>query len=182
MPPHRVFFHNRCPFPLHHSCLAQMIGDSRFGVLLSASRFGAIRRKWRLAIRAIRDSTNSADGCVSGRRRSVGLRLPPLPGARRRPRASGRDPGGRRPSREFSTSHRHRAHARPVPRPGRPRGAGAGFPHPSPRAPAISAGLHGRPPRALRAHGDGARPGRRRRSPGGGRRGTVAGTLARPAG
>ena len=99
---------------------------------MSASRFGAIRRKWRLAIRAIRDSTNSADGCVSGRRRSVGLRLPPLPGARRRPRASGRDPGGRRPSREFSTSHRHRAHARPVPRPGRPRGAGAGCPHPRP--------------------------------------------------
>ena len=65
-------------------------------------------------------------------------------------------------------------HARPVPRPGRPRGAGAGSPHPSPRAQAMSAGPHGRPPRALRAHGDRAGPGRRRRSPGDGRRGTRA--------
>ena len=65
-------------------------------------------------------------------------------------------------------------HARPVPRPGRPRGAGAGSPHPSPRAQVISAGPHGRPPRALRAHGDRAGPGRRRRSPGDGRRGTRA--------
>ena len=50
------------PFPLHHRCLARFIGDSRFGFLLSASRFGAIRRNWRLrrlATRAIRDSTNS---------------------------------------------------------------------------------------------------------------------------
>ena len=31
---------------------------SRFGILLHASRFGTIRRFWRLAIRAIRDSDN----------------------------------------------------------------------------------------------------------------------------
>ena len=33
---------------------------SRFGILLHASRFGTIRRFWRLAIRAIRDSDNPA--------------------------------------------------------------------------------------------------------------------------
>ena len=54
------FLYKRCPFPIHHRCLARLIGDSRFGVLFSASRFGAIRRNWRLAIRAIRHSTDTA--------------------------------------------------------------------------------------------------------------------------
>ena len=65
-----------------------MIGDSRFGLLLSASRFGAIRRNWRLAIRArgIRDSTNSAWSTA----RILALRKRPRRGAAQRPRRDGR--------------------------------------------------------------------------------------------
>ena len=59
--------------------------DSRFGFFLSASRFVAIRRIWHLAIRAIRDSTNSGRGrrrrwSPGGTRRA---RQPACPAARR---------------------------------------------------------------------------------------------------
>ena len=59
-----------------------MIGDSRFGLLLSASRFGAIWQNWRLAIR---DSTNSAWSTA----RILALRKRPRRGAAQRPLRDG---------------------------------------------------------------------------------------------
>ena len=82
--------------------------------------------------------------------------LSPLPGAGRRPGAPGHNAGGHRLRHQVGP-RRHRAHAQPVPR-ARLSG-GPGLPHPGPRAPALSTGPHGRPPRALRAHRDRAGPG-----------------------
>ena len=52
---------------------------SRFGILLHTSRFGTIRRFWRLAIRAIRDSDNP-DGPRAG---GEAVSPPALPARRR---------------------------------------------------------------------------------------------------
>ena len=62
-----------------------------------------------------------------------GCHLPPMAGAKRRPGASGRDPGGRR-LRHQASPHRH---ASPVPRTGHPRGT---FSSPKPPGPGYICG------------------------------------------